>query len=263
MGDIGLLALATANAYNAYEMARLQLKLLRKQRTLAERYQEFYQIQRQFYRDVFQFNVEERILAATLSTTFTPNYRAQYGTAQVFGNDRIDRYSQLITGRGAPDPKDSYYARRGQMYSLPGFIDVQLHNYLSLHIVAHRVDAITHLYRYEEYKETIYQQRRFERFSAVAEYSNKVAVNLAQEGSSSFAYLNNALEAKGNHYGAASNDLFAAAGNAYQSGSAKKMDNSFNIQKRQKTVPEQYSANQEKSISSPTWNSPRNGPIIK
>lgn len=267
MGDVILAGIAAANAINAYNMARKQLKLLKQQVRLSKVYLEYYELQRQFYRNVFQDNVETRIRMFSESSIFTPDYHAAYGTALNFGNDRQLRYQYLTLGRGAAVPQLSYYARRGQMYSLPGFVDVQSFNYVSQAISMHRVDLFAHLYRYEEYRENIYSQRRFERYSAIATYGNKSAMTIAAEGTSSFAYLNQALEAKGNMYGAAANDLFSFAGDAYQSGQGKKrVADAFAAPKvgsmNAGGMAESYSRRQEQNVMNPTWSS-HTGPMYK
>jgi len=127
-------------------------------------------------------------------------------------------------------------------------------------------DLQMHLFRYEEYKENIWRQRRFDRFNTVAEYSNKNAVAVAQDGAASFGFLSSALSAKADYYGNAANDLFASAGHAFQSG-RNKVKTSFGIPTSPTTQNNpapiggkgsavNYANNMANQVTSPTANTP-------
>lgn len=217
MGDIALAIIATANVVNAILMSALQIQFLREQNRLSRNYLRFYEEQRQFYRDVFRTRTEEAVRLAAQDPVFTPNYQASYTSAYRIGvSINYVNFGILNFGR-SPLLHDSYYDRRGQMYGLAKPYNTDIASYINCELALTQVDIENHLYRYEEYKENIYSQRRWDRLNVVAEFSNKNAVAVAQDGATSFGFLNSALEAKGNMYGAASNDLFASAGNAFQS----------------------------------------------
>jgi hypothetical protein len=210
-------AIAALQAFNSYRMARLQLRFMRKQMDLAEGYLEIFANQREFYRSVFRPKTEDVLRVLAVDPVFTPNYLARYAYAQTLGiGINFVKYERINFNSASGLAADSYYDRRGQMYSLPKSVYVELQNYRDTFIYAIHADIQNHLFRYEEYKENIWGQRRYDRFVTVGEYSNKSAVAMAQDGAASFGLLSNAVEAKGNLYGAMANDFAASAGALFQ-----------------------------------------------
>lgn len=259
-------AIAVANALNAYRMALLQLKFLRRQTTLSEGYLDFYVVQRRFYREAFRAQTEEAVRLLAQDPVFTPDYFANYAYARRLGLNIVHiKYKILNFGRSDAE-RDSYYDRLTHRYGLVRPYNTEILNYRDMAIGVMHADLQMHLFRYEEYKENIWRQRRFDRFNTVAEYSNKNAVAVAQDGAASFGFLSNALSAKADYYGNAANDLFASAGHAFQTG-RNKVKTSFGIP-TSPTVPNSpapiggkgsavnYANNMVNQITSPTANTP-------
>lgn len=258
--------LAAARVVAAGIVANEQYKFMKEQLDLSEKYLVFFQEQRQFYRTNWRARTEDRVRQDATDPIVTPDYVALYGRADGYTTDIAIRFERLLFGTGgAFNPASSYRHRRAAMYSLPGPNEVQLNTYIALGICATKVDAITYRFRYEEYKENIMGQRRYDRLMAVAEYSNKAGMAVARDGASSFGYLNNALEAKGNMYGAMANDMFASAGNLFQSrkGGPKQHYNYPVNAKIGDYAPEQFSNRLENSLQSPIWESPTGGVVAK
>lgn len=251
-----------AAGFVAYE----QYKFMKEQLSLSNKYLLFFQEQRQFYRTNWRPRTEDRVRQDATDPIVTPDYVALYGRAYNYTADIAIRFERLLFGTGgATNPASSFRHRRAAMYMLPAPSEVQLNTYISLGIAATKVDATTYRFRYEEYKENIMGQRRYDRLLAVAEYSNKSGMAVARDGATSFGYLNNALEAKGNMYGAMANDMFASAGNLFQSrkGGPKQHYNYPVNAKVGSYEPEQFSRRLENSLQSPIWESPTGGVVAK
>ena len=220
--------IAVVNARNAYRMAQLQLKFLRKQTTLSEGYLDFYLEQRRFYREIFRVQTEEAVRLLAQDPVFTPDYFANYAYARRLGLNIVHIKYKILNFGTSDGERNSYYDRLTHRYGLARPYNTEILNYRDMAIGLMHADLQMHLFRYEEYKENIWQQRRFDRFNVVAEYSNKNAVAVAQDGAASFGFLSSALAAKGDLYGNMANDLFASAGHAFQAG-RNKVKTSFGI----------------------------------
>lgn len=247
------LALAIAKAEAARKLARIQIRLLRKQVELSEKYRNIFAEQRAFYRDNFRARIEASIRQYATHAQFTPDYVASYGTAYGFMRGLAFK-SRLIVFGSSNDTDilyNSYYGRKMRMYSVGRPADPFLEYYIYGQLDLSKIDAADHLFRYEQYKENIYNARRFDRMTSVAEYSNKHVVTAARDGASSFGAVASALTAKGNFYGARANDLMYGAGNLLQNtlgglknGTAPQSD------------PLLYSKRMENSTLSLTYNLP-------
>ena len=220
--------IAVVNARNAYAMAKLQLKFLRKQTTLSEGYLDFFLEQRRFYRETFRVQTEEAVRLLAQDPVFTPDYFANYAYARRLGLNIVHIKYKILNFGASDGERDSYYDRLTHRYGLVRPYNTEILNYRDMAVGIMHADLQMHLFRYEEYKENIWRQRRFDRLNTVAEYSNKSAVAIAQDGAASFGFLSGALAAKADYYGNAANDLFASAGHAFQAG-RNKVKTSFGI----------------------------------
>lgn len=258
--------LALARIAAAIIIAEEQRKFMRAQIRMAEYYLEYYKEQRQFYRNFYRPMVEERLRIDATDPVFTPEYVARYGAVSNASLDSIIGFSRLVFGNnGATSPSESWLHRHAAMYALPSQQEVQLLNYIDLGIRATHVDLENYRYRHEEHKEQIYKQRRFDRLMNVAEYSNKSGVAAARDGAASFGFVSSALENKANMYGAMANDMFASAGNIFQSnkGGPKQHYNYPVHPDMGKYNPtESYSVGLEQQLKRPFWESPV-GPVLK
>ncbi len=260
MGDIALAAIAAANATLAALLAREQLKFLERQIELSEGYLAFFSEQRRFYREVFRAQTEEAVRLLAQDPVFTPDYFANYAYARRLGLNIVHIKYKILNFGYSDAERNSYYDRLTHRYGLVRPYNTEILNYRDMAIGVMHADLQMHLFRYEEYKENIWRQRRFDRLNVVAEYSNKHTVGLATDGASSFGFLSKALEAKSDMYGNAANDLFASAGHAFQS-SRNKVKNAFSIPDTNviggKGSAVAYAKNMDKQVFSPTVDTPR------
>jgi len=256
-GTAASATIAVARAIVARKMYRLQVKLLKQQLNLSERYLAFFSEQRAFYRAYFRDDVNLKLIQLAQDPIFTPKYFAQYGNAFSIVSDRAAGMGHLVFGTYIDvNPYDNYYQRRATMYSLPTPVDVSVVNYISTSRCAIVVNAMNHQYRYEEYKENIYQQRRYERLMVLGEMSNSQAIAAARDGAASFSFLNDALMRKSNYYGSLANEHMAGAGQAFQvMRDLKSTSNQTNAVSR-------YTYGLERSLEQPFWDSPL-GPVLK
>lgn len=251
--------IAVARAIVARKMYKLQIKLLKAQLDLSEKYLAFYTEQRAFYRSYFRDDVNIKLIQLAQDPLFTPKYFASYGSAFSIVSDRMAGMGYLVFGSYiSPDPYDNYYQRRATMYSLPTPVDVSLVSYIAVGRCAIFANALNGQYRYEEYKENIYQQRRYERLMVLGEMSNSFAIAASRDGASSFAYLNDALDRQGNYYGSLANEHMAASGQAFQT-----MRNLKNAPAETQTgAVNRYVHGLEQSLQKPFWDNPF-GPVLK
>lgn len=255
-----MLALALLRARIAYELGRVQIRLLKKQIDLAEKYRDIFAEQRAFYRDQFRLKVESAVRFYATHAQFTPDYAANYGGANSFVRDLHFKSRRITFGTTNTTDIlfDSYYGRKMKMYGIGRPADLFIDYYIYGQLDLSNVDAIDHTYRYEQYKENIYDARRFDRMTAVAEYSNKHAIAAARDGATSFGAVASAITAKGNFYGARANDMMYGAGNLFQQG--------WNNLKNQNAPGGDlltYSRRMEDNTLSLTYNLPNGGSILK
>lgn len=249
-GSVALAALAAFRARIAYELGTIQVKLLKQQIKLAEDYRKIFAEQRAFYRDNFRARIEASIRQYATHAQFTPDYVASYGTAYGFMRGLAFK-SRLITFGSTNDTDilyNSYYGRRMRMYSVGRPADPFLEYYIYGQLDLSKVDAADHLFRYEQYKENIYNARRFDRMTAVAEYSNKHVVAAARDGAASFGAVASALTAKGNFYGARANDMMYGAGNLFQNSMAN-----LKSGEAPQSAALSYSQRMEREVVSPVY----------
>ncbi len=187
-------ALTLASAAVALAFARRQLGQMKRQLQVSRQYYEIYRRQRAFYRAVFQYGVNmddpeagaplgggifgsssgaERSLIeeAFAEVTYVPDYVFVLANVPERQGDYV--INILYHFNQTPTALSRRYERM-QLKADPNVI-----NNLELTVVAANVDSINYLYRFEEYRAIVENERKFEHEMNAIQFSlrRQVAVN--------------------------------------------------------------------------------------
>lgn len=230
-GDPLAFAVAVANAAISYEFCRLQLKQLRRQLDSADRYYQMYRRQRALYRAVFQNGqpfdndanggVLDGILygpssGAERSLVNEARSEIPYNARYLFQQNNVGarQGSYLINILYHFNSTPTAVTRKHERMQLKP--DPNSLIYLALTAIATNVDGLNYWYRFEEYREIVERERRFEHLTSAMQFSLNRGVAVANGVGMALDQLGNARQRMADHYGKMSNTFGGMAGFALQ-----------------------------------------------
>lgn len=230
-GDPLAFAVAVANAAIAYEFCRLQLRQLRRQLDSADRYYQMYRRQRALYRSVFQTGqsfdnpadgpaingvLYSQSSGAERSLVNEARSEIPYSARYLFQQNDVgarqgDYLTQILYHFNATPTAVTRKHERMQLKPDPNSLV-----YLALTAIATNVDGLNYWYRFEEYREIVERERRFEHLTSAMQFSLKRGVAVANGAGMALDQLGNARQRMADFYGKASNNFGGMAGFALQ-----------------------------------------------
>lgn len=221
-------AIAFASAVAALLFARRQIGQMKRQLTVADQYYQIYRKQRAFYRAVFQFrnNMDDQqasdpplsnpifgqssgaemslMFEAFGEVTYQPNY------VFVLANvpERQGDYAINILFHYNQTPT-ALSRRHGRMQLKP---DRYVVNDLQLSVISANVDSINYLYRFEEYRTIVENERKFEHEMNAIQFALRRQVAVNSGLSMSMDKLGSSRTQLADFYGKMSNTFAGAAG---------------------------------------------------